>query len=222
MTEAEWLASVDWLSLWHFARERDLLTFRKRRLLAVAACRELEHSVGDNRLLRMVALAEEWADATTEPDDGWWNRRENWCDEAAMAAQEMPDAMGQTVAWVYVGLGNDEQKVGRVLESVAWVYGCPAMITGVRPSHCPQVSRLIREAVGNPFRSVPFDARWRPADAVAIARRMYDARDFSAMPILSDALMDAGCDNEDILAHCRSDGPHCRGCWVVDLVLGKE
>ncbi len=51
---------------------------------------------------------------------------------------------------------------------------------------------------------------------------MYDARDFGAMPILTDAIQDAGCNNADILAHYRSEGPHVRGCWVVDLVLGKE
>jgi hypothetical protein len=51
---------------------------------------------------------------------------------------------------------------------------------------------------------------------------MYEARDFSAMPILADALQDAGCDNDDILDHCRGPGPHVRGCWVVDLVLGEE
>jgi hypothetical protein len=50
---------------------------------------------------------------------------------------------------------------------------------------------------------------------------MYETRDFGAMPILADALQDAGCDSEDILAHCRGPGPHVRGCWGVDLVLGK-
>ena len=56
-----------------------------------------------------------------------------------------------------------------------------------------------------------------------LARGMYDSRDFSAMPILADALQDAGCDNDDILNHCRdASGVHVRGCWVVDLVLGKE
>jgi hypothetical protein len=49
---------------------------------------------------------------------------------------------------------------------------------------------------------------------------MYEARDFSAMPILADALQDAGCDNDDILSHCRDTKQvHVRGCWVVDLVL---
>jgi hypothetical protein len=51
---------------------------------------------------------------------------------------------------------------------------------------------------------------------------MYESRDFSAMPILADALQDAGCDNADILAPCCGPGPHVRGCWVVDLVLGEE
>ena len=52
---------------------------------------------------------------------------------------------------------------------------------------------------------------------------MYESRDFSAMPILADALQDAGCDSDDILSHCRDTSlPHVRGCWVVDLVLGKE
>ena len=52
---------------------------------------------------------------------------------------------------------------------------------------------------------------------------MYDSRDFSPMSILADALQDAGCEYEDILAHCRdANGIHVRGCWVVDLVLGKS
>ena len=55
-----------------------------------------------------------------------------------------------------------------------------------------------------------------------LAQRIYDTRDFSAMPILADALQDAGCDNADILSHCRdASAAHVRGCWVVDLALGK-
>jgi hypothetical protein len=82
---------------------------------------------------------------------------------------------------------------------------------------------LLREVAGNPFRPVAFSQAWRTSTAVALARQMYDSRDFSAMPILADALQDAGCDNDDILAHCRDAGAtHVRGCWVVDLVLGRE
>jgi hypothetical protein len=83
---------------------------------------------------------------------------------------------------------------------------------------------LVRDIFGpNPFRPVAFDPAWRTSTTVALAQQMYDARDFGLMPILGDALQDAGCENEDILAHCRdANGTHVRGCWVVDLVLGKS
>jgi hypothetical protein len=71
-------------------------------------------------------------------------------------------------------------------------------------------------------RPVPFSPSWRTATALALARQMYKSREFSAMPILADALQDAGCDSDDVLNHCRGPGPHVRGCWVVDLVLEKE
>jgi hypothetical protein len=80
---------------------------------------------------------------------------------------------------------------------------------------------LLRDVAGNPFRSNSVSPDWRTQTAVALAHQIYESRDFSAMPILADALQDAGCDSADILDHCRGPGPHARGCWVVDLVLGK-
>jgi hypothetical protein len=80
---------------------------------------------------------------------------------------------------------------------------------------------LVRDIFGNPFRPVTINPDWLTSTAIALARGMYESRDFSPMPILADALQDAGCDNDDILTHCRGPGPHVRGCWVVDLVLGK-
>ncbi|HJZ53597.1 MAG TPA: hypothetical protein VKE74_01480 [Gemmataceae bacterium] len=82
---------------------------------------------------------------------------------------------------------------------------------------------LLRDIFGNPFRPVAFDAAWRTDTAVSLAKGMYEAREFSAMPILADALQDVGCETEDILTHCRDPkAAHVRGCWVVDLVLGKS
>src|SRR5262245_49415618 len=80
---------------------------------------------------------------------------------------------------------------------------------------------LLRDIFGNPFRPVALDPSWLTSTVNALARQMYESRDFSAMPILADALQDAGCDSDDILDHCRGPGPHVRGCWVVDLVQGK-
>jgi hypothetical protein len=62
---------------------------------------------------------------------------------------------------------------------------------------------------------------WRTS-SVEMAQRMYDSRDFSDMPVLADALEEAGCTEADILAHCRRPGEHTRGCWVLDLLLGKS
>lgn len=81
---------------------------------------------------------------------------------------------------------------------------------------------LARDIFGNPFRPVTFSPALRTDTARALARQMYESRDFSAMPSLADALQDAGCEDGQVLGHCRGDGPHVRGCWVVDLVLGKE
>ncbi|WP_246523483.1 hypothetical protein [Gemmata palustris] len=86
-----------------------------------------------------------------------------------------------------------------------------------RRRHCP----LLRDVFGNPFRPLAFSTECRTETALALARGIYESRDFGAMPILADALQDAGCDNLDILSHCRKPGEHVRGCWVVDLVLGK-
>jgi hypothetical protein len=83
-------------------------------------------------------------------------------------------------------------------------------------------AQFLRDIFGNPFRPPVFSPSWRTDTAVALARQAYDSRDFSILPILADALEEAGSESEDILAHCRGPGPHVRGCWVVDLVLGKE
>jgi hypothetical protein len=85
-------------------------------------------------------------------------------------------------------------------------------------------TQLLRDIFGPRGRVPPslVAPAWRTSTVVALARGMYESRDFSAMPILADALQDAGCDNDDILSHCRGPGPHVRGCWVIDLVLGKE
>lgn len=86
----------------------------------------------------------------------------------------------------------------------------------------PERCRILRDIFGNPFHSVEVVPAWRTSTVLALAKQMYDSHDFSTMPILADALQDADCENADVLNHCRGDGPHVRGCWVVDLLLGKE
>ncbi|MBA4191715.1 MAG: hypothetical protein C0467_27360 [Planctomycetaceae bacterium] len=76
---------------------------------------------------------------------------------------------------------------------------------------------------GNPFRPVVVDPTWRTSTVTQLARGIYDDRTFDVLPILADALQDAGCDCDDILNHFRDpNATHVRGCWALDLVLGKE
>jgi hypothetical protein len=107
---------------------------------------------------------------------------------------------------------------GEALERVAGQVGLAAEWEQQAQAHCD----LLRDIIGNPFRPVAFSPEWGTDTVLALARQIRESRDFSAMPILADALQDAGCDNADILDHCRGPGPHVRGCWVVDLVLGTE
>jgi hypothetical protein len=81
---------------------------------------------------------------------------------------------------------------------------------------------LLRDVFANPGRPIDFDPRWLTSTVVDLARAIHDERAFENLPILGDALMDSGCDNEEIIAHCRSKRPHFRGCWPVDLILGKS
>src|SRR5262249_33579532 len=100
--------------------------------------------------------------------------------------------------------------------------GTPDLLDGAtRTERAAQVA-LLRDIFGNPFCPVTFSHSWRTDTVTPLPRTMYESRDFSAMPILADALQDAGCDNDDILSHCRDASlTHVRGCWVVDLVLDK-
>lgn len=82
---------------------------------------------------------------------------------------------------------------------------------------------LLREIIGNPFRPVALAPELLTANAglaVALARTIYDERAFERLPILGDALEDAGCADATILDHCRGPNCHVRGCWLLDLILG--
>jgi hypothetical protein len=109
-------------------------------------------------------------------------------------------------------LGHDPEELAAV---------SPERVAAIIGSYRTHPAHLIRDVFGNPFRAVTPHPDWLTPSAVAIARQMYESREFSAMPILADALQDAGCEDEQLLGHCRGPGPHVRGCWVVDLVLGK-
>jgi hypothetical protein len=119
----------------------------------------------------------------------------------------------------------------RYCRAVARLNGCSGL---VRQGLCAPVDQasLVREVIGNPFRPAAADPAWlawSDGTVVKLAQAAYEDRDLPSgyldptrLAVLADALEDAGCSAPDILAHLRSVGPHVRGCWAVDLLLGKE
>jgi hypothetical protein len=119
----------------------------------------------------------------------------------------------------YIMLPDDPHAVRHAADRVI-------VATQIRDSVVPNnvrnwVPDALREIVGNPFRPVAFSPSWRTSTTIALARQVYETREFTAMPILADALQDAGCETAAVLQHCRGDYSHVRGCWVIDQVFGK-
>jgi hypothetical protein len=92
----------------------------------------------------------------------------------------------------------------------------------IRQSEESSQSHLLRDIIGNPFRPININPSWLTSTVLSLATGIYEEKAFDRMPILADALQDAGCDNEDILNHCRQPGEHVRGCWVMDFLTGRK
>ena len=110
--------------------------------------------------------------------------------------------------------------------SSAIVHSCHPVLTmlyGADYDSSGQAADLLRCVLGNLFQPKPNPLTWKTTSVCDLAKSQYITRTFNAMPILADALEEAGCDHAEVLAHCRDPAlTHVRGCWVVDLVLGKN
>jgi len=227
MTETEWRMCPDPIAMLIDLRGR--ASDRKFRLFACACARRVEDWTERRFEADAVAVAERMADglassreiegarAAFPADDrsaaGWWQMPA--LDEDAYAAATRASQMAwQAAEWAH---SYDES---RKRQRIAAARPRAVKYHTAREEDAA-VTTVVREVFGNPFLPAPFDPRWRTTDVTGVARGMYDDRAFDRFPILTDALLDAGCDSEMVLAHCRGTGPHVRGCWVIDLVLGR-
>jgi hypothetical protein len=210
MTEAEWVACEDPGLL--LKQLKGQVSDRKLRLFAVACCRAVWRQLGESGR-RAVEVAEGFCDGILGVAE-----LEQIRDEAHRA---MPPAFQDRAGWFHwaAAMTVDEPAFFVAFQVDSQLDGCAIPET----AQMVRTEGFLRDIFGNPFRPVAFAPQWRTAAAVALASQMYESREFANMPILADALEDAGCDNDDIIAHCRDPkATHVRGCWVVDLVLGKE
>jgi hypothetical protein len=218
MSEAEWLAATDPLTLLKFLRPKNP---RKCRLFACATCRRIQH-LATELGVAVLDIAERFADgqATFSEIDGAQAKAPGW----SMAFGINIDA-GSAIAFttnLLEEMYDDPDKKEDCLVGCLFAYRWAAVSTCDAPLEWRIQCCLVRDIFGNPFRPVALDPSWRTEAVVALAEGIYQDRAFDRMPVLADALEDAGCSHPDIMSHCRGDGPHVKGCWVVDLLTGRK
>jgi hypothetical protein len=236
MTEGEWLTCSDPEPMLGFLLGR--VSERKVRLFACGCCRRIWHLVTRRRSRRAVEVVERYCDGLADAEElrraedaataAFMDAPDNSCDE--MVSRLSADLAGRDAWRAALSAGEAADVAAHVA-----VYGVDpdepatevseAAYRAARHAERALQCSLLRDLVGNPFRSTAIDPCWltRVDGTVRrLAQVIHDERRFGDLPVLADALEEAGCTDADILGHCRSGGEHVRGCWVVDALLGKE
>ncbi len=224
MTEGEWLICKNPQDMLVLLRRK--ASNRKLRLFACACCRRVWHLLTDEPGRRAVEVTERHA-------DGIAPRQEL----AAAFLEARQGTVARACARGYAGAAARE-----VARMAGWSIGwfTPTSISGrvatwdaereaLKSNEEAAQAELLRDIFGNPFRPVATDPAWQAATVLALAQAAYDEREMPAgtldvarLAVLADALEEVGCTGPAILGHLRGPGPHVRGCWVIDLLLGKS
>ena len=202
MTEQEWYTLLN----------KKQLSNRKLRLFSVSCCYDIWDFLTDQRSKDVIIAAEQFADGLITKQeletarDLAWNAYSAVAGRAASVAgwaaanAAAANAAGWATAWnAYSAVAAASVKVREQKEKL----------------YC----QFLNDIVGN--KQTIIDPRWLTSTVIDLSQTIYEEKVFERMPILSDALMDAGCDDNDILSHCR-EGIHVRGCWLLDLILEKS
>jgi hypothetical protein len=228
MDDSQWQTEWDPSRLLkHFHRHR---LPRKRRLFATACCRRIWDQMADDRSRRAVEVAEAFADgcaSRVELQNAYREARQATV-EADISVVRQP-ILQRDVHWQRFEAAQAAALASATRNTtvtfISAAHALPMRDLKQLQNEFRRQSDLIRDILGNPFRPMvvkPAWLSWNHGTVPAIARHIYDDRAFHDLPILADALEDAGCTNADLLDHCRGPCPHVRGCWAVDLLLGKN
>jgi hypothetical protein len=216
MTEQEWLACTDPTPMLEFLRGK--ISDRKLRLFAVACCRRVWDLLEYDASRRAVEVAERYADGLSGTDE-------------LRATVELAAGPARTAAgadaWT-AARDTAAAVVDAVYEHASWP---PDWAQGLIASQLAKnetgaQAALLRDILGNLFGPlVALDGAVlanRGGAVWQLAAAIYEGRHFKEVSTLADLLEEAGCTGAGLLDHLRGPGPHVRGCWVLDLLLGKE
>ena len=226
MTEAEWLACTNPWEMLEFLERR--ANPRKPQLFAVACCRRAWPLSTDPRHREAVEAAERYADGALsaaefaealQPVVELWARSEE---------REWGPFRYMTAATRHLeGRGSAKYAARFAAKGLAYLQGekeSPPWWAARQAEEAFQCS-LLCDIFGDPSRPFRLDPAWLSGEgrsAVELARKIDEEGRFGDLPLLADALVRAGCRDRAVLDHCRAPGPHVRGCWVLDALLGRE
>jgi hypothetical protein len=199
---------------------------RKLRLFAVACCRPLLHLMTDQLTQRAVEVAEQDADQLATKKEVDFARRQLKAEirhnKRSMIAANGSEhrAIGWAIGWdqsKYALLADPYEAANNTIMS--FEVGFRHEFVASCYTNWP--FDVLMEIFGNPFSPAIIQVPWLSSTVLTLAHGIYNEKAFDRMPILADALQETGCDNEDILDHCRQSREHVRGCWVLDLLTGR-
>jgi hypothetical protein len=210
VTDAKWRTCQDLYTMLTHVHANGAM--RKLRLFAVACCRRFAGLGRSRRAVDAVETAERHADGLANDEElagasDAAHRASRWTKGDARSANYI--AYGASAPFAAPGELHGFVN-SAIIDRSAWDAERAAQVA------------LLREIVGDSLRPQAIKPAWRSPDALALAQAAYDSCEFASLPILADALEEAGCAGAALLAHLRGPGPHVRGCWALDLILGKE
>lgn len=250
MTEAEWLICARPASmLVHLQKHFGFHVLRRKIRLFICACRRLGWELStapDERVA--LEVAERFADGQVthaERDAVRWKLIHDYSDFIFIPGgflrptQVQRRLLNQPQGLTILACERDKRVGPGAMQAAAslvqaWTEAALGPNANERPGsewkqfqakHRKTVSYFLRDIFGNPFRTFSVEARWLEWNGRIVprlAQAIYDEYAFDRLPILADALEEAGCTDLDVLNHCRQPAEHVRGCWVVDLLLGKD
>jgi hypothetical protein len=237
MTELEWLACTEPDIMLEFLKGK--ASDRKLRLFACACCRRMWSLLDDDRKQMLVndsVTAAEMAKKDADRDKMAVELAERCADGQADFAELQAlfpsldekeeaacHAAGSDAAWTAKASAYHARFLAMYFGPASYPPGAKARSASKRHHDREQAAQcsLLRDIFGNAFQPVILDPTLQTLLVVNLAQYIYDNLAFDRLPTLADQLEEAGCQAQDILAHCRGSGPHARGCWVVDLLLEK-
>lgn len=235
MMEEEWQGCTDPTPMFEFLRGK--ASDRKLRLFAVACSRRIEQWMSDVRSRHAIEVSEQYADHRIGRKVLASARRAAFsaskeAESSQLAGRSYSPGHASAIVALHVSSAPEENASVMLGQATA---GCANGLvfhyegTNAGWLNLACQAALLREVFGNPFRSITLNATCHTPSALSLGRAAYDNRIMPAgtlererLAVLADALEEARCDNTDILTHLRGPGPHVRGCWALDLVLGKE